>query len=101
MGSITVPPGHTLVTNVQDLLDCLCWCPVNDPRGGGNSDSITGLICKTWNVGWIDAGSLSRTAIWLMIRFTSNRPTNHGTTFLEVTWSGKSLDDSDTRCPGR
>lgn len=58
-------------------------------RGGGedNYDSITGLICETWNVGWtfIDAGSLSRTAIWLMIRFTSNRPTNHGTTFLEVT----------------
>lgn len=60
---------------------------------------VTGLTRETWNVGctFIDVGSLSLTAAGLTIRSTLNGPTNRGTSFLQSTWSGRSLEDSQTR----
>lgn len=63
-----VLPSSAPSMDVQDPLDHVGGRAVDEPVGGGSlvagesdsSDSPTGLICETWNVGWtlMNAGNL-------------------------------------------
>ena len=85
--------------------------PPSMMRGGGGlggaetrGEVTAGFNRETWNVGWIlfmVGGSLSWTAVGLMMRVTMNGPTYRGASFRVPPRMGMSLVESHTRWPTR
>lgn len=90
--AMPLPVHHVLSSatpseDIEDLSNCVGWCPIDEShRWGGQlreSESQTGLILKTWKVGWAvcDVGNSRCTAASFTTRSTLKGPTKRGASF--------------------